>query len=209
MPSVHFFPSVHTLKSKAPARPSVAKTDRIRITKKPRLRRASFLNDFFTNGRVFSGKHSGNSVIFRSDNLTRRRLPQATATSPLLRLARCARVIPRAPLDLRPRSSWQGCFPPPLHPPARSVAPWTSPDALRLLDFRPGRFHQPLDPRPWGPSCPPWTPRPRETSLSLWTPIDQAFAAMDRAKGSCPLAPPSPCFVSRRSHGCKPPVNAT
>jgi len=150
MPTVHFFPSVHTLKSKAPVRPSVAKTDRIRITKKPRLRRASFLNNFFTHGRVFCGKHSGNSVIFRSDNLTRRRLPKATATSPLLRLARCARVIPRAPLDLRPRSSWQGCFPPPLHPPARSVAPWTSPDALRLLDFRPGRFHQPLDPRPWG-----------------------------------------------------------
>ena len=37
---------------------------------------------------------------------------------------------------------------------------------------------------------PPWTPRPRETSLSLWPPIDQASAAMDRAKGvSRPLEP--------------------
>ena len=159
---------------------------------------------------VFCGKHSGNSVIFRSDNLTRRRLPQATATSPLLRLARCARVIPRAPLDLRPRSSWQGCFPPPLHPPARSVAPWTSPDALRLLDFRPGRFHQPLDPRPWGPSCPPWTPRP-EGDFAL--PLDAhrpGFRSHGPRQRELPLGTPLPrCFVSRRSHGCKPPVNAT
>jgi len=187
----------------------MAKTGGIRITKKPRFRRASFLDDLFTDGRVFSGKHSGSSIILRCDKPTRRRPPLGPATSPLLRLARCARVIPRASLDLRPRSSWQGCFPPPLHPPARSVAPWTSPDALRLLDFRPGRFHQPPDPRPWGPSCPPWTPRPREPSRSLWTPIDQAFAAMDRAKGSCPLAPPLPLLSAPPAHGCKPSFNST
>jgi hypothetical protein len=65
-------------------------------------------------------------------------------------LARCAAVIPPPPLPAG-RSSWQGgSFAPRCIPRTRSVAPWTSPDALRLLDFRPGRFHQPLDPRPWG-----------------------------------------------------------
>jgi hypothetical protein len=87
------------------------------------------------------------------------------------------------PFDLRPLSSWQGGFthPPLASPRSRSVAPWTSPDALRLLDFRPGRFHQPPDPRPWVPSCPPWTPRPREPSA---LPLDT-----HRAGRVPPLAP--------------------
>src|SRR5450755_2980373 len=52
-------------------------------------------------------------------------------------LARCARV-PRATAPYG-RSSWQGgSFAPRCIPRTRSVAPWTSPDALRLLDFRPG-----------------------------------------------------------------------
>jgi hypothetical protein len=64
-------------------------------------------------------------------------------------LARCARV-PRATAPFG-RSSWEGgSFAPRCIPRTRSVARWTTPDALRLLDFRPGRFHQPLDPRPWG-----------------------------------------------------------
>jgi hypothetical protein len=67
----------------------------------------------------------------------------------------------------------KGRFPAPLHPPARAFSPWT----------RPGRFHPP-DPRPGGPSCPPWTPRPRETSLSLRPPIDQAFAAPQPARAT-------------------------
>jgi len=47
-----------------------------------------------------------------------------------LALARCARLY---------RASWQGgSFAPRCIPRTRSVAPWTSPDALRLLDFRPG-----------------------------------------------------------------------
>ena len=53
-------------------------------------------------------------------------------------LARCARV-PRATVRLTALSSWQGgSFAPRCIPRTRSVAPWTSPDALRLLDFRPG-----------------------------------------------------------------------
>ena len=54
-----------------------------------------------------------------------------------LPLARCAAVIPPTLPD--GRSSWQGgSFAPRCIPRTRSVAPWTSPDALRLLDFRPG-----------------------------------------------------------------------
>ena len=53
-------------------------------------------------------------------------------------LARCARV-PRATVRLKALSSCQGGrFAPRCIPQTRSVAPWTSPDALRLLDFRPG-----------------------------------------------------------------------
>jgi hypothetical protein len=53
-------------------------------------------------------------------------------------LARCARAD-RATARLAALSSWQGgSFAPRCIPRTRSFAPWTSPDALRLLDFRPG-----------------------------------------------------------------------
>jgi hypothetical protein len=68
--------------------------------------------------------------------------------------ARCARYD-RAVAPLKCRSSWQGgSFAPRCIPRTRAFRPWTRPDALRLLDFRPGRFHQPLDPRPGGRSAP-------------------------------------------------------
>ncbi len=164
-----------------------------------------FLNDFFMDGGDFCWKGLWRCVIVSLSKLrdgTRRRVRNITVST-ARKMCACNSA---QPLGLRPRSSWQGAFPAPLHPPARAFSPWT----------RPGRFHPP-DPRPWGPSCPPWTPRPRETSLSLWTPIDQgglrarpwtprprepsrslrppidqAFA-MDRAKGVAPW-PPSPSF---------------
>ena len=54
-----------------------------------------------------------------------------------LPLARCARV-PRATASFGRSSCKGGHVVPRLIPRTRSVAPWTSPDALRLLDFRPG-----------------------------------------------------------------------
>lgn len=73
----------------------------------------------------------------------------STKTVIAIPLARCARV-PRATAPCGRSSCKGGSFAPRLIPRSRSVAPSTSPDALRLLDFRPGRFHQPLDPRPCG-----------------------------------------------------------
>ena len=81
----------------------------------------------------------------RAENQQRNPAEKAIAVP----LARCARV-PRATAPCG-RSSWQGgSFAPRCIPRSRSFAPCTSPDVLRLLDFRPGRFHQPLDPRPLG-----------------------------------------------------------
>jgi hypothetical protein len=62
----------------------------------------------------------------------------STESGIAIALARCAAVVPPPPLtDVR--SSWQGgSFAPRCIPRTRSVAPWTSPKALRPLDFRPG-----------------------------------------------------------------------
>jgi hypothetical protein len=49
----------------ATPRASAGKTDHIRITKKPRLRRAFFLNDFFMIGGNFSGNFFGVPLLFR------------------------------------------------------------------------------------------------------------------------------------------------
>jgi hypothetical protein len=66
------------------------------------------------------------------------RNPLAKAITLPLALARCARYS-RAIVRLAALSSWQGgSFAPRCIPQTRSVAPWTSPEALRLLDFRPG-----------------------------------------------------------------------
>lgn len=88
-------------------------------------------------------------VLFRSRRVEEpKRNPAEKAVA--ARGARCARRT-RATVRLTALSSWQGgSVAPRCIPRTRSVAPWTSPDALRLLDFRPGRFHQPLDPRPLG-----------------------------------------------------------
>ena len=79
------------------------------------------------------------------------------------------RVFHAPPLSLRPRSSWQGGhFVPRCIPQTSGFAAWTPPEALRLLDFRPGGVSLLRPPdrlfrhrlRPGEPSCPPWTSRP-------------------------------------------------
>ena len=88
-------------------------------------------------------------IALKQNRLTNFRSLIKPRKGPFLRIARWARFHrARVPAG---HSSWQGgSFAPRCIPATRSVAPWTSPDALRLLDFRPGRFHQPLDPRPLG-----------------------------------------------------------
>ena len=104
-------------------------------------------------------------------------------------LARCAAVIPPPPLPVG-RSSWQGgSFAPRCIPRTMGFARWTRPEALRLLDFRPG-----------GPSCPPWTSRPGETSLSPWTLIDHGPCPVDpRRMRSAPAPLTNPARI-----GCAP-----
>jgi hypothetical protein len=65
----------------------------------------------------------------------------STESAIAIPLARCASVIPRrgTPDAIGFASSWQGGrFAPHCIPRTRSVAPWTSPKALRPLDARPG-----------------------------------------------------------------------
>jgi hypothetical protein len=65
----------------------------------------------------------------------------STKTAVALPLARCASVIPRrgTPDATGFASSWQGAsFAPRCIPQTRAFSRWTRPDALRLLDFRPG-----------------------------------------------------------------------
>ena len=79
-------------------------------------------------------------VLFRHQRVEKPNR-NSTKTAVALPLARCASVIPRrgTPDAIGFASSWQGgSFAPRCIPRTRSVAPWTSPKALRLLDFRPG-----------------------------------------------------------------------
>jgi len=95
-------------------------------------------------------------------------------------LARCARV-PRATAPVGRSSCKGGHFVPRLIPRTRSVAPWTSPDALRLLDFRPGGV----------------SPSGHLTAVSTAASARRAFVpSMDLQTGedfALPLAPLRPC----------------
>src|SRR5437016_8786575 len=101
----------------------------------------------------------------------------STEKAVAMRLARCARV-PRATVRLAALSSWQGgSFAPRCIPRTRSVAPWTSPDALRLLDFRPGGV----------------SPSGHPTAVSTAAPTRRAFVpSMDLQTGVDFALPPDP-----------------
>ena len=122
----------------------------------------------------------------------------STAKAIAIPLARCARV-PRATVRLKALSSCQGGhFVPRLIPQTRSVAPWTTPDALRLLDFRPGRFHQPLDPRPVGDfALPPDPHRPGVCRPGPAAGLSRPCTTSRRRSAPAPLTNP-------RRFGCAP-----
>ncbi len=103
-----------------------------------------------------------------------------------LPLARCARAD-RATAHLTALSSWQGgSFAPRCIPRTRSVAPWTSPDALRLLDFRPGGV----------------SPSGHLTAVSTAAPTRRAFMpSMDLQTGEDFALPSDPHRPGVRRHG--------
>ena len=138
-------------------------------------------------------------------------------------LARCARV-PRASVRLPALSSWQGgSFAPRCIPRTRSVAPWTSPKALRPLDFRPGgvspsghltmgAFLPRMDPQTEGDfTFPLDTRRPAVRRLDL----RQGFRAPGprRGGGPCPRPPANPgrigCAHGRRARAAMARGNKT
>jgi hypothetical protein len=101
---------------------------------------------------------------------------------------RCARKM--CAWDTRHRSPdgslilARGSLRPRCIPQTRSVAPWTSPDALCLLDFRPGRFHQPLDPRPFGRLRSP--PDPHRPGVCRHGPA-RGLCTLDRTRAFAPM----------------------
>ena len=112
-------------------------------------------------------------------------------------LARCARV-PRATAPVGRSSCKGGHFVPRLIPRTRAFRRWTRPDALRLLDFRPGRFHQPLDPRPWGDfALPPAPLRPGACRHGLAAGLSRPCTTNRRRSAPVPLTNP-------RRVGCAP-----
>jgi len=125
-------PSFHTLRNSKPVHESLwPKRAASGLRKKTAPRRATFLNDFFTYGRRFFWK---TSWLF-GYSLHRQTHPKAptagSATSPLLRLARCARVIPRSRSTSGLSHLGRGVFPPPVHPPGPRALPLRNPPPLR------------------------------------------------------------------------------
>ena len=179
--------------------------DRIRITKKPPPRRASFLNDLFTNGGDFLWKTSVpfrySSVTTKSPEGTHRRLSNITVST-VRKMCACNTA---QPFDLRPLSSWQGGFPAPVASPRPRALP-VDPPPLRgvyaLLPLGPG--HGTMA----GALCavvPPWTPRPREP---IALPLDAHRPGFrshgPRQREFAPWHCPPPLAFSRRPRGCKP-----
>ena len=143
-----------------------------------------FCREAFIFSRCCSAEEDG-CVMIRSSIAAAQFVVAACENRPFLRTARWARY--NRARALAGRASWQGDrFAPRCIPPTRSVAPWTSPDALRLLDFRPERFHQPLDPRPLEDfALPPDPHRPgvcRRGSA-------QGVCRLDLHEGPCPCDP--------------------
>jgi hypothetical protein len=123
-------------------------------------------------------------VLFRHQRVEKANR-NGTEKAVAIPLARCARLYrATAPFG---RSSWQGgSFAPRCIPRTRSVAPWTSPDALRLLDFRPGGV----------------SPSGHLTAVSSAAPTRRAFVpSMDLQTGEDFALPLDPHRPGVRRHG--------
>jgi len=156
------------------------------LRKKPRPRRASFVNNFFTDVGYFCGNVRAVCVIVSPTNspeATSRMISNITVST-VRKMCACNTA---QPLSLRPRSSWQGGSPTPV----ASPRPGLSARGPDRGDFIPRTHDQ------GGLRARPGPPDQGRLRSPSGHPIDQAFAAMDRARG-LPLGTPSPCFAAIR-----------
>ena len=131
----------------------------------------------------------------------------STKTAVALPLARCASVIPRrgTPDAIGFASSWQGgSFAPRCIPRTRSVAPWSSPDALRLLDFRPGGVSP--SGHPTAVSAAASTRRAFVPSMDLQTGGDFALPPDPHRPGVCRHGPARGLCAHRPQRGFRAPA---
>ena len=175
----------------------MGRADRIRITKKPRPRRASFVNDFFTDVGYFCGNVRAVCVIVPPTNsaaATRRRIRNITGST-ARKMCACNTA---QPLSLRPRSSWQGGSPTPRCIPRPGLSA-RGPDRG---DFIPRTHDQGgLRARPG----PPDQGRLRSPSGHPSTRLSQPWTA----PGVCPLGTRLPLLRGSTPSGRKPSVNST
>jgi hypothetical protein len=131
------------------------------LRKKPRPRRASFVNNFFTDVGYFCGNVRAVCVIVSPTNspeATSRRISNITVST-VRKMCACNTA---QPLDLRPLSSWQGGFPTPVSiPPARACRPCPCPP-LRGVDARIAPWPVLA---PWPVPCAPCRP----AGLTCWS----------------------------------------
>lgn len=122
-------------------------------------------------------------------------------------LARCARV-PRATVRLTALSSWQGgSFAPRCIPQSRTFGPCTRPDALRLLDFRPGGVSP--SGHPTAVSAAASTRRAFVPSMDLQTGEDFALPLDPHRPGVCRHGPARGLCAHRPQRGFRAPAPRT
>lgn len=134
-------------------------------------------------------------------------LGKAEAAGLRVPLARCARV-PRATVRLSALSSWQGgSFAPRCIPRTMAFRRWTRPDALRLLDFRPGGVSPSGHPTAVSPAAS--TRRAFVPSMDLQTVGDFALPPDPHRPGVCRHGPARGLCAHRPKRGSRAPAPRT
>jgi hypothetical protein len=138
----------------------------------------------------------------RSERTKRKRIEQLVA----MPLARCARV-PRATAPFGRSSCKGGHFVPRLIPRTRAFRRWTRPDALRLLDFRPGGVSP--SGHPTAVSAAASTRRAFVPSMDLQTGEDFALPPDPHRPGVCRHGPARGLCAHRPQRGFRAPAPRT
>jgi len=165
--------------------------------KKPCPRRASFLNDLFTDGGDFFWKRPCRWVIVHAINsteATRRRVSNITVST-ARKMCACNTA---QPLSLWPRSSWQGGSPTPVASPGQGFQPVDPTVAISSPGpTTKGAFVPALDPQTKGDFALPLdTHRP-------------GFHSHGPRQRVCPLGTRLPLLRGDTTSGRKPSVNST
>ena len=138
----------------------------------------------------------------RSERTKRKSIEQLVA----IPLARCARV-PRATAPFGRSSCKGGHFVPRLIPRTRAFRRWTRPDALRLLDFRPGGVSPSGHPTAVSPAAS--TRRAFVPSMDLQTRGDFALPPDPHRPGVCRHGPARGLCAHRPQRGFRAPAPRT